>query len=122
MKKLAVPVLGCTLVLTGCSATPYRKGYGDTQLSPTRFQIDTRVNGFSPHIRAEEIALLRASEIACFGKFDTFDVVEKSMLVQGEMTYGFMTVEYKHGTGQFDAKFLIDAMEKKLNAESDCHY
>ena len=99
-----------------------RKGYGDVQVSPTSFQIRTRVNGFSPRSRAEDIAMLRAAEIACFGEFDSFDIVEKSLLADDSITNAFMTVEYKHGTGQFDAKFLIGVMEKKLNAESACHY
>ncbi len=122
MKKLAVPVIALALMLSGCSATPYRKGYGDVQVSSTSFQIRTKVNGFSSRARAEDIAMLRAAEIACFGEFDSFDVTEKSFLADGPITNGFMTVNYKHGTGQFDAKFLIDVMEKKLNAESACHY
>ncbi len=121
MKRMVV-LFAAVALLAGCSATPYRKGYGDVQVGVSSFQIRTWVNGFSPRSRAEDIAMLRAAELACFGEFDSFDVTEKSFLADGQITNGFMTVDYKHGTGQYDAKFLIGVMEKKLDAKSACHY
>ena len=124
MKRLtlAAVVLAGTAVLAGCSATPYRKGYGEVQLSPTSFQIRTMVNGFSPRSRAEDIAMLRASEIACFGKFDSFDVTEKSIFDDRQMTHATITIELKHGDGQYDAAFLMNSIGQRIDAETSCRF
>lgn len=121
MKKIVV--LALAAVLAGCSATPYNKGFGDSQLSPTRFRINTLVNGFSARDRAEDIAMLRASEIACLKQYRFFDVVEKNGLADGNLTRTFMTIELKSDQGEYDAAFIMDSMKKKLDsAKTKCSF
>ena len=42
-----IAVLLSALALAGCSATAYKDGYGDSQLSPTVFKINAVANGAS---------------------------------------------------------------------------
>lgn len=120
MKKLMI--LSLAAVLSGCGATPYHKGYSGSQLSPTEFRIDARVNGFSPSSRAEDIAMLRAAEIACIRGYSSFDLVNERMWQEGELIYKTITVNLNDIHGQYDAKFVMDSLKEKLNAKTKCSF
>jgi len=121
MKTFAVLALSAAL-LAGCSATPYDRGYGDSQLSPTKFRIDARVDGYSPRSRADDIAMLRAAEIACINGYEFFNVVEKKAWISGAITYSTITIEVQPANGEFDARFIMDSMKSKLDANTQCNF
>ncbi len=120
MKKLMI--LSLAAVLAGCGATPYHKGYSGSQLSPTEYRIDARVDGFSPSSRAEDIALLRAAEIACINGYSSFDLVSERMWLEGQLTYKTIGVQLKHAGGQYDARFIMDSLKKELDAKTQCSF
>ena len=120
MKKLII--LPLALVLAGCSATPYRDGYSGSQLSPTEFRNDTRVNGFSPRSRSEDIAMLRAAEIACLNGYPSFDVVDESTWFARKLTYTTLTIQLRNENGRYDARFVMKSLKKDLDAETQCSF
>ena len=126
MKKLAVPVLGCTLVLTGCIATPYQPmksigGYDDLQVDTNTWRIRTTVNVDSDVSRADNIAMLRAAEIACLNDYTRFDVVEQSFSRGKSVKNANITI-FLNRTGRFDAESIMNQLKGKLNAKLECSF
>lgn len=117
-----IAVLLSALALAGCSATAYKGGYGDSQVSQNVFKIDTRVNGFSPRQRAEEIAMLRASEITCLKGYQYFDVISEETKFVRKLTYKFMTIELKDSSGRYDAKIIMRTLQQKLDTKTTCSF
>ncbi len=120
MKRLAV--LAIAAVLAGCSPTPYKNGFGDSQLSDTTFKINSRVDGFSPRSRADDIAMLRASEIACIKGYEYFDITSEQMELVRKLTYKFITIELKKNQGQYNARMIMKNMKEKLNTSTSCSF
>ncbi len=120
MKKLMI--LSLAAVLAGCGATPYHKGYGESQISPDRYRITGIVNGFSARTRAESIALLRAADIACTRRYRGFNVVEKKSVYDGPITHSVITVDVTPEVSEYDAPFIMDSLTKELDAKTSCHY
>ena len=120
MKRLMM--LSLAVMLAGCGATPYHKGYSGSQLSPTEFRIDARVDGFSPSSRAEDIAMLRAAEIACIRGYSSFDLISERMWLEGQLTYKTITIQIRNDDGQYDARFIMDSLKKDLDAKTQCSF
>jgi len=73
--------LGTLLVLSGC-ATGYHSsgftgGYSDTQLAPDVYRVVFRGNGYTAPERAQDLALLRASELTLRCGFTCFAVIDE---------------------------------------------
>ena len=118
-----IAVLLSALVLTGCSATAYKDGYySHSQLSQTIFKVDSWTNGFTPRATAEEIAILRATEIACVKGYGYFDILSSNMLPDGDLTSQFITIELKKDSGHVNARKAMNALKRKLNAETECSF
>ena len=79
--KILLAGLVAILLLAGC-ATPYHStgftgGYSDTQLAPDVFRIVFRGNGYTSTERAQDFALLRASELTLQNGFICFAVIDE---------------------------------------------
>ena len=79
MKILPVILL---FLLAGC-ATGYHPlsidgGYTDSQYSPNTFRVIFRGNGYTSMERAQDLALLRCSELALTNGFHYFQVINES--------------------------------------------
>ncbi|WP_420588248.1 CC0125/CC1285 family lipoprotein [Bacterioplanoides sp.] len=120
MKKWII--LSLAAVLAGCGATPYHRGYGDSQLGPDTYRIHSVVNGFSARTRAEGIALLRAAEIACVRGYEGFKVTEKTALYEGSITHATITVDVTPMVSEYDARFLLDSLSRQLEAKIRCKF
>jgi len=73
--------LGAVLVLSGC-ATGYQStgltgGYSDTQLAPDVYRVVFRGNGYTAPERAQDFALLRASELTLQRGFTCFAIIDE---------------------------------------------
>ena len=121
MKKLAVLAVTAAVLLSGCSATPYHKGFNDSQLTPTRYQVHARVSGSSTRDRADDIAMLRAAELACINNYRNFDILESRNLDSQNVSHRFITIELSNN-GEYDSDFLIKSMQQKLNTNVKCHF
>ena len=87
-------VLTATWVFAGC-ATSYQSnsltgGYSETQLAPDVFRISFRGNGYTTPERAQDYALLRASELTLEKGFTCLALVDEksSTTTQGITTAG----------------------------------
>ena len=73
--------LSAPLVLPGCAtgyhSTGFTGGYSDTQLAPDVYRIVFRGNGYTPPERAQDLALLRASELTLQRGFTCFAIVDE---------------------------------------------
>ena len=74
------------LLATGC-ASPYKDnglmgGFSDTRLAPDVFRITFRGNGYTSAERAQDFALLRASELVLQGGFTHFAVLDSKESVR----------------------------------------
>lgn len=78
MKKIFI-VFSLSLALgacqTGYQKTSFTGGFEEIKLSEDSYRISVRGNGFTSTERAEEIALLRASELTISSGYDRFVVV-----------------------------------------------
>lgn len=99
--KIAATVLSVAalLLMTGC-ATPYqskslRGGYSDTALAPDVFRVVFRGNGFTSAERAQDFALLRASEVTIQRGFTCFAIVDERSDVTA---HSFTTPGHAHTT------------------------
>ena len=118
-----IAVLLSALALAGCSATAYKDGYySHSQLSQTMFKVESWTNGFSTRSTAEEIAILRATEIACVKGYGYFDIISSIMLPDGSTTSQFITIELKKNDGHVNAKIAMSKLKKKLNAATSCSF
>lgn len=120
MKKLII--LSLAAVLAGCSATPYHKGYGDSQVGENRYRVVGVVDGFSPRSRAESIAILRAAEIACIKKSNGFRVVEKKAIYDGPITHSEIIIELTPQASEYDARFVMHSLSRELEAKVQCQF
>ncbi len=80
-KKLTFS-LSTLLLLSGC-ATTYQStglsgGYTDTQFAPDVYRIVFRGNGYTSPERAQDFALLRASELTLKHGFSCFAIIDDS--------------------------------------------
>ena len=94
---LAVAVL---VFATGC-ATPYKSnnltgGYTDTQLAPDVFRVSFRGNGYTSPERAQDFAILRASELALQHGFTHIAIIDEQTRTT---THTHTTEGYAHTTG-----------------------
>ncbi len=117
-----IAVLLSALALAGCSATAYKDGYGDSQLSPTVFKINSIANGFSDIGREDDIAMLRAAEIACIKGYRYFDVLNEERWQERKMSYKYMTIQLKGGYGQYDAKVIMQSLKEYLQTDIECRF
>lgn len=113
--------------LAGCSATPYQStakgwGYNHTKVSDTIYRISSSVNGFSERSRADDIALLRAADIACIRGYGYFDVINESFEQVRKISHKFITIQLRSDNGTFDARIVMDNLIPKLNAKTECHF
>src|SRR5204862_5042008 len=91
----------------GC-ATPYQSGgfgggFSDTQLALDIFRVNFRGNGYTSPERAQDFALLRASELALQHGFAHFAIIDQhnSTRVQSYTTPGTaQTTAYGTGSSQ----------------------
>lgn len=79
MKILPIILLA---FLVGC-ATGYHPfsidgGYSDSQYSPNTFRVTFRGNGYTSMERAQDLALLRCSELALTNGFHYFQVINEN--------------------------------------------
>ncbi|MCG7915918.1 MAG: hypothetical protein JAY71_18790 [Candidatus Thiodiazotropha weberae] len=121
MKRLILTT-GLAVMLGGCGATPYKDGYGNSQLSHNVFKINSRVNGFSETGREDDIAMLRAADIACHMGYDHFDVLNSQRTPPNGVRYFYMTIELKRGSGTYAAPIIMRALKVKLDAETECNF
>ncbi|MGI9274181.1 MAG: CC0125/CC1285 family lipoprotein [Endozoicomonas sp.] len=121
MKTFAVLALSVAF-LAGCSATPYHEGYGESRLSQTVFRISTVANGYSEIGREDDIAMLRAAEIACMTGHQSFDVINEQREQQGQISYKYLTIELKEDGGRYDARMIMRGLKAKLNTDTECSF
>ena len=121
MKRFAVLALSAAL-LVGCSATPYNKGYGESRLSQTVFRISSVANGFSEIGREDDIAMLRAAEIACMTGYQSFNVLNEEREQQRQISYKYLTIELKESDGKYDARMIMRGLKAKLNTDTECSF
>jgi hypothetical protein len=93
-------VLTATWFLAGC-ATSYQSnsltgGYSQTQLAPDVFRVSFRGNGYTTPERAQDYALLRASELTLEKGFTCFALVDEK---SSTTTQGITTAGSAHTTG-----------------------
>jgi hypothetical protein len=78
--KLVLP-LGILVVLSGCAtgyhSTGFTGGYSDTQLAPDVYRVVFRGNGYTAAERAQDFALLRASELTLQRGFTCFAIIDE---------------------------------------------
>lgn len=122
----AFVVLALTLVLAGCSLTPYQPmksigGYDDLKVSSDTWKIRAKVNNSSNISRADDIALLRASEIACQHGYTSFDILSQ-FYDRGKSIKDTAITVRMGDDGEFDAKTLIEQLSLKLEASIDCGF
>jgi hypothetical protein len=67
-------VLGCA---TPYQSTAFRGGFSETALAPDLFRIVFRGNAFTPRERAQDFALLRASELTIQNGFTCFAIIDE---------------------------------------------
>jgi hypothetical protein len=84
MKQTSLFVISCVslFILAGC-ATSYHSsgfagGFSDTQYAPDAFRVVFRGNGYTSGERAQDFALLRASELTIQHGFTCFAIVDEN--------------------------------------------
>jgi hypothetical protein len=84
MKTTLLVAIGCASIflLAGC-ATPYQSngfsgGYSETQFAPDAFRVVFRGNGYTSPERAQDFALLRASELTIQHGFTCFAIIDEN--------------------------------------------
>ena len=128
MKKLLI--LPLAAVLAGCSilhpVTPYQKmksigGYDDIRLDETTWRVRAKVNNNSNISRSDDIALLRASEIACQNGYQSFDIINQAYSRGYSIKDTTVTVQMRNHGG-VNAPSLMKQLTEKLNAKTDCSF
>jgi hypothetical protein len=82
ISKFVILGLGVLFFQFGC-ATAYQSfgltgGFSETKLAPDLFRVVFRGNGYTHAERAQDFALLRASELTLQGGFKCFAVIDES--------------------------------------------
>ena len=124
MKSIAV--LALSLVLAGCSLTPYQPmksigGYDDLKVGSDSWRVRAKVNNSSNISRADDIALLRASELACQNGYESFNIVNQFYDRGRSIKDTAITVRMSHH-GEFDAKTLMKQLSEKLETTVSCSF
>lgn len=108
--RIGTPALVALLALAGCVSNPYRPykndaGYSDTRYGPGRYQVVFHGSQNVDELKARELAILRASEIAReqgspFFRIDTSQTREKPVqktYVTGDPYYSYGPYGWYHG-------------------------
>lgn len=74
-------VIAGVILVSGC-ATPYHPagfmgGFSETQLAPDVFRVTFRGNGYTSDERAQDFAMLRASELSLQNGFTCFAIIDE---------------------------------------------
>src|ERR1041385_738680 len=73
--------LSIVLAATGCAtsyqANGFSSGYSETRFAPDIFRVVFKGNGYTSAERAQDFALLRASELALQGGFTCFAIIDE---------------------------------------------
>jgi hypothetical protein len=85
-------VVGCA---TPYQSTSFRGGYSETALAPDIFRVIFRGNGYTSPERAQDFALLRASELTLQRGFTCFAIFDERI---STTTQSFTTPGYAHTT------------------------
>jgi hypothetical protein len=115
MKQTLLFVIGCfsLCLLAGC-ATPYQStgftgGFSDTQYAPDAFRVVFRGNGYTSPERAQDFALLRASELTIQHGYTCFAIVDEN---DSTRTFSYTTPGHAdttaYGTGYSSGNIYLN--------------
>ena len=123
-------ILSLATALSGCSIlhpiTPYQPmksigGYDDVQLDETTWRVRAKVNNNSNISRADDIALLRASEIACQNGYRGFEIINQAYGRGYSVKDTTITVQMK-SFGGVNAPTVMKQLSEKLDTKTGCEF
>ena len=118
MKKLLA--VGSLAVLLGGCATSYLDGTGHNKISDNTYIINAGANPHSYLGQQEDMALLRAAEIACQKQYPYFRVLDRDISQSGGYDYIKMTVQLSWEKTPYETNTILKSMKGRLESDHPC--